>query len=213
MHRWQTQFDEVWPDGAPQIIYRGNPEQVRWHGVHLFPNGDLLINLEIEGFPYAGGLVKINKDSKVLWKVERNTHHAVKVRDDGTMFVPALNYHAEPLPGLEQLGGQIYEDVVLEISPDGEIIDEISMPQALAEMKGVLRRPTDGRDPTHLNDVEVVTAGIRGGLPAAEGGRSRRLAAQSERAGRHRPAEQARDLAPCWGLGSSSTTSTCCRVA
>ena len=170
VHRWQTQFDEVWPDGAPQIIYRGNPEQVRWHGVHLFPNGDLLINLEIEGFPYAGGLVKLDKDSKVLWKVERNTHHAVKVRDDGTMFVPALNYHAEPLPGLEQLGGQIYEDVVLEISPDGEIIDEISMPQALAEMKGVLRRPTDGRDPTHLNDVEVVTPEFAAAFPLLKEG-------------------------------------------
>lgn len=170
VHRWQTGFDEVWPGGAPQTVYPGNPEQVRWHGVHLFPNGDLLINLETEGFPYAGGLVKIDKDSKVLWKVERNTHHVIKVRDDGSILAGALNYHADPLPGLEYLGGQIYEDVVLEISPDGKITDEISMPKALAEMKGVLQRPTDGRDPTHLNDVEVVTPEFAAAFPLLKAG-------------------------------------------
>jgi len=89
-----------------------------WHGVHLFPNGDVLLNLELEGFPYAGGLVKLDKDSKVLWKVERNIHHAITVLPDGTILVPALNYHAGSLPGLEYLGRQIYEDVVLEISPE-----------------------------------------------------------------------------------------------
>ncbi len=170
LHRWQTNYDDIWPAGAPQLIDRGNPERVRWHGVHLFPNGDVLVNLELEGFPYAGGLVKLDKDSKVLWKVERNIHHAITVLPDGTILVPALNYHADSLPGLEYLGRQIYEDVVLEISPDGKVVDEISMPTALAGMAGVLQRTTDFHDPTHLNDVEEVTPEFAAAFPQSKAG-------------------------------------------
>ena len=61
------------------------------HGAHLFPNGDILLNFQGGFFPYGGGIVRLDKDGKVLWKVARNTHHDIHVDDEGFIWAPSLN--------------------------------------------------------------------------------------------------------------------------
>lgn len=158
VHRWRTSFAEVWGDAAPHILRHGHPDRVRWHGLHLYPDGSLLLNFETEHFPYGGGLVKLDKASKVVWRVARNTHHVVKVTPDGTILAAALNWRPEGLPEVKFLKPPYYEDVILKISPKGEVLDEISIPLALRGARGLYWTPDDERDPTHVNDVELVTA-------------------------------------------------------
>jgi hypothetical protein len=99
LHEWYVAFSDVWLD-APRIIEQAEDAAIHWHGSHLFPNGDFLFNFESGNFPYGGGSVKIDKDSNILWKPERNTHHDLDVVEDGTIFVAAHNYKNGSIAGL-----------------------------------------------------------------------------------------------------------------
>jgi hypothetical protein len=172
LHRWQSTFSEIWPR-APHVIDRArNDHLIHWHGAHLFPNGDILFNFEGGNFPYGGGLVKLDKDSRVIWALPRNTHHDVFVEDDGTIYVPALHFRTERMPGLEDVKPPYYEDLILKISPDGEVLDEISMLRALQDSsyRGLLMTRTSEEDPTHLNTVKTVPAAWADRFPLFDAG-------------------------------------------
>jgi hypothetical protein len=49
------------------LLWKAPDAAVAWHGVRLFPNGDLVFNFHGNSFPYGGGLVRLDKDSRVLW--------------------------------------------------------------------------------------------------------------------------------------------------
>ncbi len=95
VHSWRTSFREVWGDNPEHVQFAADDKVIAWHGMHLYPDGSLLLNFEGQLFPFGGGLVKLDKDSRVVWKLARNTHHAVVVAEDGTIWVPSLNYRPE----------------------------------------------------------------------------------------------------------------------
>ena len=169
-HEWRKSFDEVWRDGAPQIVSRGNPLMVRWHGIHLYPNGDLLLNFEGGHFPYGGGLARLDKDSNVVWKVDENTHHDVFVAEDGGIWVPAMTYRDKPMSGLPRNKTWYYEDTVLHVSADGKVLEKISVLDALKGMPGLLPDRIENSDFSHLNNVEVVSAAFAAKVPGFEAG-------------------------------------------
>lgn len=160
LHHWATTFSEVWGDSAPHVLGRGKDQDIQWHGVKLLPNGDLLFNFEGSLFPYGGGLVRIDRASKVVWKVARNTHHSVTVMEDGTMWVPSMRWHDKATSDFPRFPDGFYEDTVLELAPDGTVRREVSVTRALATVRGLLPDRIQGDDPTHNNDVEVVTAAL-----------------------------------------------------
>ncbi len=100
VHEWRASFREVWGDAPPHVSVVGEDSAITWHGTHLYPNGDLLLNFEGHLFPYGGGLVRLDKDLRVIWKLARNTHHDVEVAEDGTIWVPAVNYRPD---GMDEL--------------------------------------------------------------------------------------------------------------
>jgi hypothetical protein len=170
VHEWRASFREVWGGVPPHVSYAADDRIIEWHGTHLYPNGDVLFNFEGQLFPYGGGLVRVDKDSKVIWKVARNTHHSVEVAEDGTIWVAALNYRPEGMKELPGWEPWFYEDVILKISPDGVVQDEISVPLALKSLPGLLPPKADTFDPLHLNDVEPVTAELAARLPMLAAG-------------------------------------------
>src|SRR3954454_710322 len=156
VHEWRASFREVWGEAPPHVSVAGADSVIEWHGTHLYPNGDLLLNFEGDLFPYGGGLVRLDKDSRVIWKLARNTHHDIEVAEDGTIWVPAVNYRPDGMRELPGFEPWFYEDTILKVSPSGEVLDEISVPLALQAMPGLLPPRTDSFDPTHLNDIDVV---------------------------------------------------------
>jgi hypothetical protein len=158
-HEWHVGFREAWGGVPAHVRFAADDADIEWHGTHLFPDGSLLLNFEGQLFPYGGGLVRVDRDSRVVWKLARNTHHDVEVAPDGTIWVPALNYRPDGMPELPGFEPWFYEDTVLKVSlEDGRVLDEISIPLALRTMPGLLPPNQETFDPTHLNDVEVVTA-------------------------------------------------------
>ena len=164
MHRWSATFSAVFGSPAPHLRYQARDITIAWHGVHLFPNGDLLFNFQDNSFPYGSGLVKLDKDSRVVWKLDRNTHHAVTVEADGTIWAPAQHYRPDGVDGVRDLRPWYYEDTILKISPEGQVLDEISVLRAFAKHPGAFsvtyahETPVSQTDPLHLNDVEPLPA-------------------------------------------------------
>ena len=71
------------------------------------------------------------------------------------------------LPGFEPW---FYEDTILKVSPDGEVLDEISVLLAMRSLPGLLPPRSDTFDPTHLNDIELVTPELAAAFPMLKAG-------------------------------------------
>ena len=146
-------------------------------GIHLFDNGELLVTYHASNsFPFAVGIARFDADSNLLWKKELLAHHWLSVAEDGRIFVPALRVIDSPIPiakteaRITSDTGKIYSDVVLILDPDGNVLDEIPMLDALFESgwEGLFTRADSAThsgdfatdDPLHLNDVRLVTPEI-----------------------------------------------------
>jgi Arylsulfotransferase (ASST) len=174
LHEWSAQFSDIWPE-APHVIEQAQDAAIHWHGAYLFANGDILFNFESGNFPYGGGLVKINKNSDVLWTLERNTHHDLDVLEDGTIYVAAHNHIAGPITNMSGLKPPYLEDVILKVSSDGRVLDEISIMDALqkSDYRHLLflkYRFKGSEDPTHLNTVEILPQNLADKFPMFEAG-------------------------------------------
>ena len=123
-HRWKVQFSEIWPN--PHHV-KGPVKDtfVTFFGCHLFPNGDLLAVLHgVEQMTSGYGLVKLDKDSKILWSYAANIHHDVDVAADGTIY--AIQHelvHTMP-KGLQFIPTPCLVDSLIALTPDGKLKGE-----------------------------------------------------------------------------------------
>ena len=77
LHSWERDLWSVWPDWEEA---RGVTGAEHWACAHLFENGDLLA-------VFAGfGMIKIDKDSDLLWAYDGGSHHDLFVADDGLIY-------------------------------------------------------------------------------------------------------------------------------
>jgi hypothetical protein len=124
-------------------------------------------------------LQRLDACGEVVWKLPYMTHHSVFVSDDGNLWVPGVRHHAGPAPSLPGIVPPFDEDTVLQVSPDGEILREISLLelfyrnelQALLFANGL--HTIDGsshKDLLHLNDVDVLSASNADAFPLFEPG-------------------------------------------
>jgi hypothetical protein len=172
LHRWHARYSEVFGK-APQLLWQARDETIAWHGAHLYPDGSILFNFQDNSFPFGSGLVKLDKDSNVIWKLAENTHHDVSVDEDGIIWVAAQRYRPDGIPGMGNLEPWYYEDVVLKVSPDGQVLDEISVLGALRDWPGLTTVTYEedvslkiaSHDPTHLNNVEPLPRAMANAFP------------------------------------------------
>lgn len=169
-HRWRTDFGTVFGDEPPHIIMRGDALDMRWRGAHVLPDGDLVFTFEGATYPYGGGLVRLDKNSNVELKLARNTHHAVHLAADGSMWVPATRVSTEPAADFPANEQGFFEDLILNVASDGTVLKELSVMRALRSARGLTKNRTRSDDPTHLNDVELVTAEIAARFPMLKEG-------------------------------------------
>ena len=142
-------------------------------GIHLYDDGGLLVNYQgSHCFPFAIGMARFDFDSNLLWRKELLSHHWFTVVEDGRIYVPALHIADTPYSignsaaHIATRSGKILGDVVLILDAHGNVLDEISMLAALSAsgLDGLLQKTSLDRlnlhDPTHLNDVRVVSAAV-----------------------------------------------------
>ena len=167
VHRWNIDFFRLWPDPKHIIPAKNIPvDRLHYHshGMLAYPDGSIVFNVAEKG------TAKLNKCGEVQWTVDRMTHHSITLAPDGSLWIPAkgdvrrlpdaLLFKTVSRKKLLKSNGW-YEDRLLKISADGKIQKDISVLQALFDA-GLEQQLFDTLrinplDPTHVNDIEIVT--------------------------------------------------------
>jgi hypothetical protein len=147
VHHWELPFSKAFPH-ATHIDNPLEDAKITWFRCHLYPNGDLLALYHADGdTPYGYGLVKVDKDSKLLWAYANHCHHDLDVGEDGTIYTLAHQIVSEAPAGLEFIEAPYLTDSLIVLSPEGEVLQNIPLLEAFANSPYALtlkapKRPT-----------------------------------------------------------------------
>jgi len=150
VHRWSAPKDDV----------------AAWQHVEPLPDGGLLASVADRR------LIRLDRRSNVLWSVAARFHHDFDVADDGTIY--ALTRRDERVPEIRPDIDCVVDRVVV-LSPDGQILDRISVLDAIRRSPYAFVLPSaddpsldreDGAlDLLHTNHVEVFDGRLAGRSP------------------------------------------------
>jgi hypothetical protein len=174
LHRWRIDwFDGFWP--APHHIPAEDLPRRRpatfIHGIALLNNGDVVFNVDLLG------MARVGLCGNVVWRLPYQTHHALHVDETRHMWVAGQKRIKERSPDLPGYQPPFVAFTVLKVTPDGDIVREISIFDVLIKNKlpGLLyMAPKDtwseawsvevSGDTLHLNDVEVFPSHLQPGV-------------------------------------------------
>ncbi len=162
LHRWHLPAEEAWPGGklTPAQRRRGN----FWRRAHLFENGDVLAL-------FAGrGIIKIDKDSKLLWARRLGAHHDLSVAPNGDIHV--LTRWAHLVPRVHPTE-PIFEDFVVVLDAEGAVRNRVSVLECFenSEIGRIwLAGGKRSGDLFHTNTVTLLDGRLADAVPAFEKG-------------------------------------------
>jgi hypothetical protein len=162
LHTWRFTFDQAWPEREwPEVRDRAE----RWRRAHLFENGDVLAIFE------GQGLIKIDRDSQLIWEYSGGAHHDFEVTSDGRIYVLTREPHIVPWVHATR---PILEDFVTVLDSRGNELQHVSIVRAF-EGTPYRRAPKAlgmraAGDVTHTNTVEVLDGSLADRLPSFAAG-------------------------------------------
>jgi hypothetical protein len=168
LHTWNADPARLFPENIDVISNYV-------HGTYLFPNGDILANLEY------GGMVRMGPCGDIKWKLGKPTaHHSIAPSSDGNFWVSTNvtweddgegRSHVAKYPMLKL---PLYEDHVTKVSPDGKVLQDINLFDVIYEngLQRTIRKigKIYTGDVLHLNDVEELTPEMAESYPLFEAG-------------------------------------------
>ena len=142
-------------------------------GISRYPNGDLLVVLQADGFPFGYGVARINRDGQPIWYRRDYSHHQPYITRGDVALVPGLRVGKGPGSELIRLRRRLtsgdsdntklfycskpYLDFAHVIDGTGRLLKEIPVLDSLIESPyAAVLKYTDPCDPTHLNFVHEV---------------------------------------------------------
>lgn len=188
VHRWAIPFSRVWPQ-PPHLNARLPDSHFCFMACHVYDNGDLLAVFHGKHSPIGCGLVKLDKDSNILWSFAGPTHHDVDVADDGTIYAIEQKFVYDLPKELERIATPCEVDDLIVLSPEGRPLREgVSIVSAfldtpyvelLESVKWPVERhtPPPGStaphveyemmvgDPLHTNSIKVLSRDLAPNFP------------------------------------------------
>ena len=139
-------------------------------GISRYANGDLLAVFQKIGFPFGGGVARIDRDGHPVWFRSDYSHHWPHIEDDGVALVPGMLVGSEAISfkkGLEKPltircdSNRPHLDTIGIIDGNGQLLKRINLLNALRDSPfayimqststpGHVNAPCD---PLHLNFV------------------------------------------------------------
>ncbi len=174
VNRWPARFHDLIRDTA-HIQPQDRIPRTDWNtsllGAMAFPDGSILFNLE------AGGLVKLDRCGAVQWTLRSMVHHSIEQAEDGGFWVPSIRYVGRDSP-FPLLTPPYKEETLMKVSPDGKVLQEISVLRLIFDNNLHALLFANGRDGvkfdtpdlTHLNDVEELKGPIADQFPLFSAG-------------------------------------------
>ncbi len=121
-HRWRM------PARVPGLKAS---DKIGWERCHAYPNGDLLALCTPAGdTPYGLGVVKLDKDSNLLWHRKGNFHHDFDVGEDGRVYLFEMEIVAAGHPGAALVPDRSQDERLVVLSANGEVERSCSLLQA-----------------------------------------------------------------------------------
>ncbi len=160
LHEWAYGLREAWPN-HPQVGKLGT----FWRRTHLFENGDLIAIFE------GLGIIKVDKDSNLLWASRVRAHHDLDFTPKGNILVLTREAHMIPEISTER---PVLEDFIAELdAKTGRQIRRVSLIKAMRgsefeEDWG--QRIHLGGDLFHTNSLERLDGRIADKNPAFRDG-------------------------------------------
>lgn len=177
---WPVRFSELFPDRSHMPSPPATDWNIDTHGALALPDGSVVFNFEY------GGLVKLDRCGDPLWMLPRATHHSVERAEGGGFWVPGRRFlegRDSPFPPFPLVEGDslpLMEDTLLRVSDDGEVLEEISVPQIFYDngLEALLTATGHlftydmewDREIVHLNKIEELTADVAESFPDFEAG-------------------------------------------
>ena len=176
VHRWFLPEEEVMPGEKRRARTFFGLLGPQVEGGYLFPNGDLLLVYEIKalGNP-AAPLVKLDKDSHIIWRSAIKAHHGIQVVGDKIYALTGTFDKASATPAIPSLGRRpFFGERVSVLDLDGKVLSSHSILQAIANTKTMRLAdevPFNPRaDALHSNSLDVLSDQTARFIPGAKPG-------------------------------------------
>ncbi len=167
-HSWDVDIFKIWPQPEhlqPNVWPKTRPG-TEVHGTKLMPNGDVVFNYE------NIGTVRMDWCGNVVWRLPYETHHSIFPAEDGNLWISGRRVLQQQLPNYPMHQPPIWDPTVLEVSPAGEILREISVMDlfrdnnllALLMMRNSSIYNYIAGDNLHMNDIEVFPSSVAEGV-------------------------------------------------
>lgn len=146
LHRWHLAATDAWPKWEAARA----PTTRFWRRAHLFDNGDLLAIFE------GAGMIKVDRDSKLIWKQPNRAHHDLQVLENGDIWVLTRRVRGGKIVGSER---QILEDFATLLDATGEQKMKVSILDAYRKSEFSEHweeRAAHGGDVMHTNSLELL---------------------------------------------------------
>ena len=141
LHRWSYPYAEAF--GVPAHTAA---EFDWWRRVHLLEDGSLLAIYE------GKGMVKLDRDSQLVWAHKGREHHDMEVLEDGTI----VTLTRKPRPHGESWRA---DDHLAWLSPEGELMRELSLLDVIGRSE-LAQHYIDEPDVLHTNSVRVLDGSV-----------------------------------------------------
>lgn len=142
-HRWEYPFERAFPEKS------GDLDTAYFRRAHLSTRGELLAIFQ------GGGMIKLDRDSNLLWRSDLPYFNHLSVGPDGAIY--AITKRATVRAQLRD-AETILEDSIVVLSPDGELLRRISLLDCFASSAWAakLHPLPDYPDILHTNTVELI---------------------------------------------------------
>ncbi len=163
LHRWEFDFIDAWRADPTGELPSNTKGAGFWRRAYLYENGDIL------GIYDGMGLVKIDRDSKLIWSYLEGAHHDLEVADDGRIYTVIREAHVAPRINPHE---PILEDYIVVLDEDGNELSRTSVVSALenSEYDEIFESMGDSGDILHTNTVELLDGSLARRVPGFEAG-------------------------------------------
>lgn len=174
VHSWQLNFSQIWNETSPVKSPQKDPF-FYWRKAEVFPNGDLLAIFVATGdTPWGYGMVRLDRDSQVLWSYLGQTHHDFDIAPDGHVYTLTHEMRNVTYEIHDHLTVPRLDDFLVVLSPEGEELKKVSILDALvdSDYTRLLDRVVwyNKHDFIHTNNVDFIDAAAARALGFAEEG-------------------------------------------
>lgn len=155
LHQWEYSFIDAWqhgPGGEPPGSSKGAGF---WRRAYLFENGDVIAIFD------GHAIIRIDRDSNLIWARFGGFHHDLDVLPDGRIYTLLREPAVIPAINPEH---PVLEEFIVVLDPDGNEMERVSQLDAImrADRVDLLEGMKDRGDIFHTNTVEVLEGRLEG---------------------------------------------------